>query len=72
MEPRKRQKIMKIPFIQTIQTPSLNPQQIYSEIIQNPIFDDNECINRCIKCGIDMGESNPRQYCGKTYCYLEE
>jgi len=25
-------------------------------------------INRCIECGIDMGECNPRQYCGKTYC----
>ena len=24
--------------------------------------------NRCIVCGIDMGEENPRQLCGKTYC----
>ena len=24
--------------------------------------------NRCIVCGIDMGEDNPRQYCEKTYC----
>jgi hypothetical protein len=29
-------------------------------------------INRCISCGIDLGESNPRQYCCKTYCPLEE
>lgn len=25
-------------------------------------------INRCIECGIDMGECNPRQYCGKFQC----
>ena len=25
-------------------------------------------INRCLGCGVDMGECNPRQYCRKTYC----
>ena len=25
-------------------------------------------INRCLGCGMDMGECNPRQYCYKTYC----
>jgi hypothetical protein len=25
-------------------------------------------VNRCIGCGIDMGDCNPRQYCCKTYC----
>ncbi len=25
-------------------------------------------INRCLGCGVDMGECNPRQYCQKTYC----
>lgn len=25
-------------------------------------------INRCILCLIDIGDHNPRQYCGKTYC----
>lgn len=24
--------------------------------------------NKCIVCGIDMGDDNPRQYCGKTFC----
>ena len=24
--------------------------------------------NLCVECGIDMGECNPRQYCGKTFC----
>jgi hypothetical protein len=23
----------------------------------------------CIECGIDMGPNNPRQLCGKTFCY---
>lgn len=28
-------------------------------------------VNRCIGCGIDMGECNPRQYCEKTECPFE-
>ena len=24
--------------------------------------------NLCVKCGVDMGEDNPRQYCGKNVC----
>jgi len=24
--------------------------------------------NLCVICGIDMGEDNPRQLCGKTHC----
>ena len=24
--------------------------------------------NKCIICGLDLGETNPRQYCCKTYC----
>jgi hypothetical protein len=27
-----------------------------------------EEVNRCLGCGVDMGECNPRQYCCKTYC----
>ena len=23
----------------------------------------------CIECGVDMGEMNPRQYCGKWICH---
>lgn len=28
----------------------------------------------CLKCGVNMGTHNPRQYCGKTYClkYCDE
>jgi hypothetical protein len=24
--------------------------------------------NRCLECGVDLGEQNPRQLCGKTVC----
>lgn len=24
--------------------------------------------NRCTECGVDMGEMNPRQLCGKIFC----
>lgn len=33
------------------------------------IYEMDKLINRCIECGIDMGDQNPRQLCGKTYCY---
>jgi hypothetical protein len=25
-------------------------------------------VNRCVECGVDIGECNPRQYCGKWQC----
>lgn len=25
--------------------------------------------NLCIECGIDLGYMNPRQLCGKIFCY---
>jgi len=25
--------------------------------------------NLCVECGEDLGECNPRQLCGKTFCY---
>jgi len=28
-------------------------------------------VNRCLECNVDMGECNPRQLCGKTYCYSQ-
>jgi len=28
--------------------------------------------NRCLCCKVDMGQMNPRQYCGKTRCLQEE
>lgn len=43
---------------------------IDKHIKQNNINIDNEeqFINRCVLCNIDIGFCNPRQYCGKSYC----
>lgn len=32
-------------------------------------YEESVIKNLCIECGIDMGYMNPRQYCGKTFCY---
>lgn len=29
-------------------------------------------VNKCMSCGVDMGDGNPRQLCGKTRCLNEE
>jgi hypothetical protein len=34
----------------------------------NEIIPEYDHVNRCIECGVDMGSSNPRQFCRKTYC----
>ena len=31
-------------------------------------YSDGEPINRCVKCSIDIGDCNPRQYCSKLQC----
>ena len=36
------------------------------------ILNPPEIKNLCVNCGIDMGECNPRQYCGKWECPNEE
>ena len=36
------------------------------------VYDNGEIKNLCQGCGIDMGESNPRYYCGKTMCPIVE
>ena len=30
--------------------------------------DDYNINWKCVQCGAEMGETNPRQFCGKTYC----
>lgn len=34
----------------------------------NSESDVEEYKNLCVICGIDIGSTNPRQYCYKTYC----
>lgn len=60
-----------------------NQYKYYFENVKNVYINDNvlinnlvkihnnistSSINRCLECGIDMGEHNPRQLCGKTHC----
>ncbi len=39
-----------------------------------PTIENNKegILNRCVECKIDMGRSNPRQLCGKTFCCFKE
>ena len=39
------------------------------ENTDNDCYSNGEPINHCVECGLDMGSSNPRQYCGKWKCY---
>ena len=38
------------------------------ENTDNYCYSNGEPINHCVECGVDMGSSNPRQYCGKWKC----
>jgi|APCry1669192647_1035423.scaffolds.fasta_scaffold00863_5 hypothetical protein len=49
----------------------LNSQKELLEQIKK-FKESNFEINLCISCGANLGESNPRQYCCKTYCPFEE
>lgn len=46
----------------------LNDEQLENDLVE--VISDNmgSSVNRCHECGVDMGEQNPRQYCGKGYC----
>jgi hypothetical protein len=62
---------------------SLLPEEICSKLrlyLETPsakIIRDYEkepkpWVNRCVECGVDMGDCNPRQFCGKWRCYDAE
>ena len=44
----------------------------YENVINEYYSDVNNMMNPCIECGTDMGYMNPRQLCGKTYCYMTD
>lgn len=51
---------------------SLITDYMESENIRKPIvygYNSETDSWHCLKCGEDMGQMNPRQLCGKTYCY---
>jgi len=37
-------------------------------LARDDYYSNGDPKNRCVECGVDMGECNPRQYCGKTQC----
>lgn len=46
-----------------------NPDAVLSALIKAvDTVQPGTMVNKCIVCGIDIGEDNPRQYCAKTYC----
>ena len=48
-------------------------QELLKKKIVNIIEESQSgVINRCLECEIDMGECNPRQLCGKTYCIFNK
>jgi hypothetical protein len=46
-----------------------NSKNIKEDIFQILMSSTIEEKNRCVECGTDMGRCNPRQLCGKIYCY---
>jgi hypothetical protein len=50
----------------------LNHKKIIEDFRNSVIKNQEGMMNRCLECNEDMGRSNPRQLCGKTYCYNEE
>ena len=50
---------------------SCEDYEINEKIIKELLDYYNIPINRCLCCNADLGESNPRQFCMKTYCPYE-
>lgn len=48
-----------------------NYENIIEKFLRNLKENDEGMMNRCTSCGEDMGRTNPRQLCGKIYCYNE-
>jgi len=50
----------------------LDSEAIISDFKTSLLSNKEGIMNKCLECGIDMGRCNPRQLCGKTYCYSSE
>jgi len=53
----------------TAATYATSPQYSIGSYIDSPGSVSSTPKNLCVECGIDMGDQNPRQLCGKTICY---
>ena len=45
-----------------------NSEKMINDIVETIEDNQEDTINRCIECGDDMGRTNPRQLCRKTFC----
>jgi hypothetical protein len=50
-----------------IHNDGLNLSMLF-ETLDTEFMDGNGVENRCMQCGTDLGDCNPRQLCGKTHC----
>jgi hypothetical protein len=53
--------------IQSLMTDYLESENICKPIVYG--YNSETDSWHCLACGEDMGKTNPRQLCGKTYCY---
>ena len=47
----------------------LNHENIIEDFKNSIVQNQEGMMNCCLECGEDIGRCNPRQLCGKTYCY---
>lgn len=69
MKKKTRKKYKMTVIIEQNITDSLLPEPMQLPEIREVII-DNE--NYCLGCGVAMGECNPRQYCRKWHCPVED
>ena len=50
----------------------LNIDNILSDFKYSVEKNSEGFMNRCLECNEDMGRTNPRQLCGKTYCHKKD
>jgi len=53
--------------IQLLTTDYVESEYIYKPIVYG--YNSETDSWHCLACGEDMGQMNPRQLCGKIYCY---
>ena len=50
--------------------PNISGQSVCKKHLH--LMSTDKIVNRCVECNVDMGDENPRQLCGKTYCYEQD
>lgn len=66
----KYEKILSLPVIEKVKKNYIDGDNESSNL-KELLGNCEEGINRCMVCNVDMGDSNPRQLCRKTYCEIK-